>query len=372
MDVLFYLKELLKSHNTIGIAGLGTLNKKKSPGKYDEERQFFVPPSYALSFTSQINEFEELVNFIAQEEQIDIDFAKLKINEFVEKIHNLLTYEHQATLNGLGKLILIDNEITFLNDEENELRNEFYGLPNLNEVTATLSEKESIAEAEVNPTDQKETDAVNIENEAPLINRENQLKFTGKPFTPNYDYDGDSTGEMNKSLKIFLKILLVITIIAATLGLAYFFNPSFFDNTMRSNDSEISNAEPFITNDSLNKKTNLTPIDSNKTTLLDSSTALKKQPKTIVAPILKTANSNIITYEVIGSAVKSQKRIDLEINTMKKRGIEAKALEIVPGRLTKISLGSFTNLTLAKKYKDSLRKKLNNPDIYIHTIKQKK
>ena len=57
---------------------------------------------------------------------------------------------------------------------------------------------------------------------------------------------------------------------------------------------------------------------------------------------------------------------------MKKKGIEAKALENVPGKLVKISLGSFTNLALAKKYKDSLRKKLNNPEIYIQTIKPKK
>ena len=56
---------------------------------------------------------------------------------------------------------------------------------------------------------------------------------------------------------------------------------------------------------------------------------------------------------------------------MKKRGIEAKALENVPGKLIKISLGSFTDFNLAKKYKDSLRKKLNNPEIYIQTIKPK-
>ena len=56
---------------------------------------------------------------------------------------------------------------------------------------------------------------------------------------------------------------------------------------------------------------------------------------------------------------------------MKKKGIEAKALKNVPGKLVKISLGSFTNFNIAKKYQDSLKKKLNNPEIYIQTIKPK-
>ena len=75
---------------------------------------------------------------------------------------------------------------------------------------------------------------------------------------------------------------------------------------------------------------------------------------------------------MIGSAEKSQKRIDQYILTMQKRGIEAKAIETVPGKLIKISLGSFTDFSFAKKHQDSLRKKLNNPEIYIQTIKPKR
>lgn len=365
MDVLFYLKELLKSHKTISIAGIGTLYKKKSPGKYDENKRTFVPPSYTLSFINDSNVSEELTNFIAQEENIDLDTARIQINEFTEKILAQLAEQQEAILNGLGKFILVNNEITFLTNEDNEFGNEFYGLPNLNEITASIHKKAIIVEENLNSADQKEPDTSDLKPELPTINSENPIKYIGKPFTPNFD-DDDSDGEMSKSLKILLRTLSVIAIIASIIGLAYFFKPEFFDGKILNDNIDTFQAETVTVtpNDSLSKGDSLINLDTNKILNLDTNVAVKNLPKII--------DNNVITYEVIGSAEKTQKRIDLVINRMKKRGIEAKALENVPGKLIKISLGSFTNLTLAKKYKDSLRKKLNNPEIYIQTIKPKK
>ena len=65
MDILLYLSELLETRKTVGIVGLGTLYKKKSPGKYDAEKHAFIPPSYSLAFSSEIKEQEELANFIS-------------------------------------------------------------------------------------------------------------------------------------------------------------------------------------------------------------------------------------------------------------------------------------------------------------------
>ncbi len=366
MDVLFYLKELLNTNKTISIAGIGTLYKKKFPGKYDIEKHTFVPPSYKLNFTSEINESEDLANFIAQEENIDIDSAKLKIREFSEKIHNQLTKEKQFTLTGFGKIILENNELTFLNDEHNDLGDEFYGFQNLDEIIDPIHKTADVIEVEVNSINEEKSQL--LESESELENKENQLKYIGKPFTPNYDYDDNPEEGMSKTVKILLRTLLVITIISAIVGLAYFFNPVFFDNTIRDTSNEVLNTDLSTSNDSLKTAENQLNIDTSSKTNLDSSSIAKEQfKKTII-----TIDSNITTYEVIGSAEKSQKRIDFVINTMKRRGIEAKALENIPGKLIKISLGSFTNLAIAKKYKDSLRKKLNNPEIYIQTIKPKK
>ena len=148
------------------------------------------------------------------------------------------------------------------------------------------------------------------------------------------------------------------------MGLAYFFKPEFFDNTLKDTTNEPINAETVILADSLAKEAILINADSINNANSDSALVLLKKEEPV--------QTNITTYEVIGSAERNQKRIDLVINSMKKKGIEAKALENTPGKLIKISLGSFTDFNLAKKYKDSLRKKLNNPEIYIQTINPKK
>ncbi|MGF1925930.1 MAG: hypothetical protein ACQUHE_17275, partial [Bacteroidia bacterium] len=99
--------------------------------------------------------------------------------------------------------------------------------------------------------------------------------------------------------------------------------------------------------------------------------------KAIVLPAvepdsIKTPTAiNTTVYEVIGSAMRTQKKADEVILTLSRRGINAKKIDVAPGRRIKISLDTFTNLDLAKKHQDSLKIKLRNPDIYIQTIKPK-
>jgi nucleoid DNA-binding protein len=366
MDILFYLKELLKSHKTVSITGIGTLYKKKSPGKYDEIKHAFIPPSYTLSFTKDIHEPENLINLIAQKENIDFNTAKLQINEFVEKTLNELTEQQKVTLDGLGEFILTNNEITFIASKDGNFENEFYGFPILNETINPEEEKTTDVEENSDKVDQKDSDVSDLNSTLNPLDSENQTRYIGKPFTPNFDYEDSSDEEMSKSLKISLRILSIIGIIALIIGLAYFFKPDFFDNTILNNDDDAlqTAAVVVVQQDSLIKKDTLANVDTNKILNLDTNLSLKNLPDTL--------DNKVTTYEVIGSAEKTQKRIDLVINRMKKRGIEAKALENIPGKLIKISLGSFTDFNLAKKYQDSLRKKLNNPEIYIQTIKPKK
>jgi hypothetical protein len=69
--------------------------------------------------------------------------------------------------------------------------------------------------------------------------------------------------------------------------------------------------------------------------------------------------------------MKSKKKVEEMIRIFAKRGIQAKAIDALPGRLIKISLGTFTDYNVAKKFQDSLKIKLKNQEIYIQTIKPK-
>jgi hypothetical protein len=84
-------------------------------------------------------------------------------------------------------------------------------------------------------------------------------------------------------------------------------------------------------------------------------------------------STKIIIYEVIASAEKSEKRVKAFIAHMAKKGITVKALPKLTGKsMIKLSVGTFIDFNAAKKHQDSLRIKLNNPEIYIQQIKPKK
>jgi len=418
MDILLYITELLQSRKTIGIVGLGTLYKKKSPGKYDVEKHAFVPPIYALAFTTELKEQDELANFISEKRNITVESANYYISEFVDKIHAQLADHNEADLEPIGKLKLVNGEIDLIADQESSFGFEFYGLPTIKELPLEESENinsssdievkedsseeivipaapiaaadaiEEIAEenklAEENPGQETPSDTLQTElapdeqpvfdeiaevPSTPLVNETvvNEFKTTEKPspivpntYTPNYDFDDDE--KPNRTGKIWLKVLIVLIIIALGSAIVYFFFPELLDR-------KIENApdnKPLTT-------IPVAPIDSTILNLdsINLADSLAKSKNTVNVPkeTPKVDSAKTIVYEVIGSAERNQKRIDYVISYMKKRGIDAKALKNVPGKLIKISLGSFTNYDLAKEYQDSLRVKLKNPQIYIQSIK---
>ncbi|KQB99061.1 hypothetical protein [Pedobacter sp. Hv1] len=439
MDILLYLTELLQSRKAIGIVGLGTLYKKKSPGRYDVAQHAFVPPSYALAFTSELKEQEELANFISERRKISVDSANYYISEFVDNIQAQLAEQQEANLEPIGKLIIIDHQLTFIAEQESSFGNEAYGLPTLNELSAENPEEASITTtissdetADLNSEipsaiEEEETAAVTkgadtidsvveenkLEEEnpgqetgekveedeldeqmvydeitevtLPVANQESEHQPLEDPIiaedkeipvatsaTPppvvNYNYledddDDDDDRRPSRFFRILLKTLIVLILIAVAGALTYFFFPEWFDRKLINNDEVPENAVAILPID-----TTLTKTDSLK---YADSIAKNNAMIKLVKDSNATDSSKTIIYEVIGSAEKSQKRIDYVINLMKKKGIIAKPLQNVPGRLTKISLGTFTDYNLAKTYQDSLKIKLKNPQIYIQSIKPK-
>lgn len=442
MDILLYLTELLQSRKAIGIVGLGTLYKKKSPGRYDVAQHAFVPPSYALAFTSELKEQEELANFISEQRKISIDSANYYISEFVDKIQAQLAEQQEANLEPIGKLIIVDQQLTFIAEQESSFGNESYGLPTLNELSTENQEEASTTTtlttdetAEVNSeahpaVEEEETtaltegadtlDSVVEENKLeeenpgqetgekveeseldeqpvydeiaevtlPVENQESEhqplessttaeenqeipVASTTPPPVVNYNYleegdddDDDDDRRPSRFFRILFKTLIVLILIAIAGALTYFFFPEWFDNKLVNTDEVPESAVAILPNDTAFVKTDSVKYPDS----IAKNNALIKLVKDSNA----VDSSKIIIYEVIGSAEKSQKRIDYVINLMKKRGIIAKPLQNVPGRLTKISLGTFTDYNLAKTYQDSLQKKLKNPQIYIQSIKPKK
>lgn len=136
MDILSYLLELLQQRKEVGITGLGTFYKKKYPGRYDKEKQTFLPPGYTLQFSIDVTEEVALSDFISAKRNISNDSAKYYIEQFVEEVNQKLELNHEVELENTGRLFFTEQGLDFEPVKNINYGSEFYGLPSLAETVA--------------------------------------------------------------------------------------------------------------------------------------------------------------------------------------------------------------------------------------------
>jgi len=168
MDILSYLSELLQTRKIIGIAGLGTLYKKKKPGRYDAETHSFIPPGYTLAFTSEIKEEIVLPALISKNRRVSAETSIYFINEFSTAILQQLNDHQEARLGDLGKLLKVNEEITFEPADASTYGFDFYGLP-------AVKAEEPLAEELIPETPSVE------ESQAEIAREEQHLIITEVP-----------------------------------------------------------------------------------------------------------------------------------------------------------------------------------------------
>jgi hypothetical protein len=129
MDILSYLSELIQTRKIVGISGLGTLYKKKVPGRYDAAAHSFVPPGYTLQFTAELKEDVLLPEYISKQRNVSAETSNYFINEFSQGIIGQLREKQEAPFGEIGKLIQKDGEIELEAAENTNFGFDFYGLP---------------------------------------------------------------------------------------------------------------------------------------------------------------------------------------------------------------------------------------------------
>ncbi|MGQ7857342.1 SPOR domain-containing protein [Pedobacter sp. WC2501] len=148
MDILSYLLELLQQRKEVGITGLGTFYKKKYPGRYDKEKQTFLPPGYTLQFSSDLIEEKTLVDFIVAKRNISNESANYYITQFVEDINQKLELDHEVELENTGRLFFTEQGLDFEPIKNINYGSEFYGLPSLPETVTEDVKSDSPKEEE--------------------------------------------------------------------------------------------------------------------------------------------------------------------------------------------------------------------------------
>ncbi|RZL50403.1 MAG: hypothetical protein EOP00_04560 [Pedobacter sp.] len=407
MDILLYLTELLQTRKTVGIVGLGTLYKKKLPGKYDADKHEFIPPTYALAFKTIVEEQEELANFISEQRNISVDSANYFISEFAERIQGELAEQKEASLQPLGKLSLSNDEINFIPSEENKVGFEFYGLPNLTEInkeeqTSLVADDhilEKIEEEnkleEENPgqeTEEQIEENVLVNDEQEVYDEITEARPPEKTYhqlndlppvietvededkeepiqeiaIPQQEVFVEETieEEPKSGMPFFMKFLIAFLILVALGAVVYFINPQFFNNYFNQNFAD--NQKTVIK--AVPKDTLATNLGSTNADSIAKNNDLVKLTTDTAATTIDS--SKVTIYEVLVSAVATDRKADKIIGNLNKEGVKAKKIKLSKTMIN-ISAGSFLTNEEALKYRDSLRVKLKNQGIYIQPIKPK-
>ena len=426
MEILSYVAELIKTRKELGIPGIGTLYRKKLPGRYDTKTQAFIPPSFRLDFNSEVSEHTALVAFISKKKNISEALAKEELEQFSGALNTELERGQPISLGELGSLQKNADGLTFSPADTAALGFEFYGLPKLHDeipdqsesITNILAEDpvqeaepaieeepvyEEISEVDYQVYQQVaepnlviET-AENLEQEEsevikPVATEKEKPVLVRRPDEPVYltverEENGsvwtfynsqpplaDSTNipeNAQKSMPTYAKVLMAFGIIIAVLALIYIFKPELLQRqpNLSTVPVAISPASDTtaLTKDSITSKDSLTalnkPIVSEDSSLKDT---VQIKPTPVIAP--PTAESAALRFEIIAASLANRKEAENFLAQMKKRGFPAKIADL-PGKRLKITLGTFTDEASAKKQLESLRVSTKIPDIYILPVK---
>lgn len=432
MDILSYLTTLIKTHKEVGIPGLGTIYKKKSPGRYDIRTHSFLPPSYSLAFTSDLNEHTLLTDLISKKKNISTDAATYFVEQFSQNILDELSSHQESDFGDLGTFSTTSGSLTFIPKQETDFGFDFYGLPALQD---ELDKKEELhltaeqLELENNNADlgdgtenvpdvSKETPAdepllshLDI-SEPPAVTEKEEYdeqpvyeeiaEVASVPETPDIQAaptietpenqseieaptnvmdqpEPASTGhftldytEEKPAMPGYLKVIIGLAVLVLLAGIMYLIKPELFDGIFKGatgNRPEKPDTAQVIKNNDQLKIDSIAQIDSiRKSNEMAILAADSAKDSTITAKPAEHITPTTVSYEIIAASLLNQKEANNFLADMKRKGIPAKVAKM-PGRRVKISIGSFTDEETAKKQLEILKKTTKIPGIYIYPVR---
>jgi len=355
MDIGFYIADLLLDQDEVSLPGLGTFTKERIHGSYDQLSNSFRPPAYQISFTNKLSDFSSLSNYISFKKNLSSSSAEYFVKKFTSGIFDVLQTSGIVEVKPLGIIRQTDENLTFEASAAFSIAGKFYGLKPVSELKSALA-----------PV----IDDVVIPPAALGGSIEDFITGLGDG---EHDDEEVST-EAPKSSRILLLILgaLLFAVIAAIL--LYLFNPKvqgLVDNLVPGYSSTTPTAsDPGIGNKTLlplatdSARTNLTNTVKDSL-IVDSVSGTKPEenkPKAIVV-------TN--TIEIIGAAFGKRHEAEIYVVNMKKRGMQARILEDMPGPLFKVSLASFPDLQSAQPELNRIKKEVEK-EAWPTTYKSKK
>jgi hypothetical protein len=380
MDVLQYLIKLVEDQREVGVPGLGTLYKKKAPGRYDVNIHSFIPPAIVLQFKQEVTEAELFENYLSSVRNISIDSAHYFIRQFSEDLNKALNTDQKASLGSLGTLILEDGKIYLSPVEATASSIEFFGLPQIKDFERFKKQNDIEVPGVSNLNDQIYPDQPQSEaSELEAILNENALEEENPGIQPSstnveaYEMATSTSMETAKNaIPLYLKILLAGLVVLVACFVFYFLYPNTINNFNGSHQQKQATAiEPNAQQGNTIPFPDTSEPDSTAADKLATDTVNRvdssfKAEQSLVPA--KAHDSTQVTYEIIGSSPYRLKEAEQFIHNMKvKHGILAKIVSQKKGKKIKVSVATLKTKQQAEMQKPILIKKLGIKGLYTYT-----
>jgi hypothetical protein len=346
MKIGFYIADLLRNQDEVGLPGLGTFTKVRVPASYDTESNSFIPPGYHITFNNATVSYNSLTEYISIHKNLSQSSAEYFVNKFTSSLVDLLRTSGFAEIKPLGIIRQQDETITFEAGDNAGIAGRFYGLK------PVIERKERF-----------------FSHEAEILNEEIVTEQKEEILEDELDV------QENKGNVLKMVIIGSILFFFTAAGLLYAFNPTV-KNLVSGLFSPATSTESLPTQDTLNSNMPVVIPDStiaeNETALGDSSLA---DSSALSQKSIDATPDSLIetqpTYEIIGAGFTKKSEAENYIKQLAAKGIPARIAEKIPGRLIKVSLGSFEDEQSAQKELRKLQKQVTK-DAWIYRPKLKK
>jgi len=351
MEIGLYIAELLGEQDEVSVTGLGTFSKERIAGKFDNQSNLFYPPSYNLSFRKNTNSFSGLSEYISLKRSLSISSSEELIKNFTETILDILNSSDAVEINHLGSLHKENDHLAFKPSESFGIVDKFYGLKPIREHKTAI---------------------------IPSSNQEILIDYRENPSTVEENELEEEIYIDAPKARLLPILIISILAISASLFALFYFNQSFnqlIRNIISSKVTTSAPVEPVKTlipaiSDSLITKAAVTDSiavinDKNQET---AQKEITNKPVAVLLEEKVAASNEGISYEIIVAAFSRKKDAESYITEMSSKGYKPKIVENLPGKMMKISLGSFTEEESANTELKQIQKDINK-DAWIARVK---
>jgi len=349
MDVGFYLGELLMQKGEVSVPGLGSFLQVRMSAYYNESDALFYPPFNKVHFEPKTDvESSELAEYLAGKKGISIASAKYFIEKYIGNLRQQATVADVA-LGNMGVFFADGVALTFKPNDKLSNDADFYAYAPVKiskaNAIAAYTEPETLSDVVLYPRPKSEPAEVEEDFIEPVA--EKNIEHTA---ASTYDEGFLDLPEEEEESRGPLRAILISFVVVAVLALGVFalyrYQPATFDKLQFWKNNKPAAPVKITPKLVIAPKPDSLNTDSAKKPLNDSARAA-------TADTLAKQRFELIT----GKGFKNLWGANEAVKKYKAMGLQnAKLAELVPGRLIKVSLGSFNTLAESESLKLQLIK----------------